>query len=240
MKQYSLMLLALIFVFLNSCQDIRESYHNSFNEMAPLLKTPILKIGLEPIRLPDSMAVVRGRAESLRVIPRMRYNRGDTHRIYPGTLVFPRKVKYNDDCELIIPSSINYRVILSDSSRVVVDSDSKLNFRLQFDSSRTVKLRGKALFNVFPERRPFIVQVGFLEVFPLGDAEFDITAYDENKPRIAVIAGIVNIFNGKNSIELKKGHQGLFLNGECVIKPCDSLCDSLASTYKRPSDIGEY
>ena len=81
---------------------------------------------------------------------------------------------------ITIPRSGEYKLVLSDGTKVWLNSDSKLEFPNTFvGDERRVKLAGEAYFEVAKNKaKPFRVEVERVEVVVLGTS-FNIHAYDE-------------------------------------------------------------
>lgn len=72
------------------------------------------------------------------------------------------QINGNEKGQLIVPSKCTYRLILSDSTKVILNSNSKLIFPQTFTSERReVELIGEGYFEVTKDdKRPFIVKSG--------------------------------------------------------------------------------
>ena len=90
---------------------------------------------------------------------------------------------------ITIPRSGEYKLVLSDGTKVWLNSDSKLEFPNTFvGDERRVKLAGEAYFEVAKNKaKPFRVEVDRVEVVVLGTS-FNIHAYDEAAWRIKCIS----------------------------------------------------
>ncbi len=107
------------------------------------------------------------------------------------------ELKYNT---LVIPRGAEYFVILSDSTKVWLNSDSRLRYPVNFASNkRYVELEGEAYFEVSEdEARPFIVSSQGQVVEVLG-TEFNITAYPyEELIYTTLVEGRVKVFAEEN------------------------------------------
>lgn len=88
-----------------------------------------------------------------------------------------------------------YKLELSDQSIVWLNSDSRLDFPVEFDSdSRHVTLVGEAYFEVKPDSlRPFIIKTSKQQIEVLGTS-FNVQAYKEsNFERTSVTEGKVSV-----------------------------------------------
>lgn len=92
------------------------------------------------------------------------------------------------------------RLVLPDSSVVMLNSNSSLSIPTYWngDSSRLVKLKGEAFFEITkdPHGAPFIVHTEFLDVKVLG-TQFNVYAYD-SLPTVALKEGRVEVFYASN------------------------------------------
>jgi len=117
-------------------------------------------------------------------------------------------VTYNT---IVTPRGAQFQVILSDGSKVWLNSASSLRFPVGFaDSQRTVELNGEAYFEVVKNKeKPFLVKVGDMQVKVLG-THFNIKAYnDESFIKTSLFEGSVKITRGEASGFLKPGEQAL-------------------------------
>ncbi|HSI74532.1 MAG TPA: FecR domain-containing protein [Lunatimonas sp.] len=96
--------------------------------------------------------------------------------------------------ERITPPGVKSNLMLSDGSKIILNSNSKLKFRKQFDlDKREVFLEGEAFFDVAEDSiRPFIVNVGQVNAVALGTS-FNIKAYNTSNMDIALVSGKVLI-----------------------------------------------
>lgn len=108
---------------------------------------------------------------------------------------------------LEVPKAKFLRVVLSDGTKVWVNSMSKLHFPNQFAlNERKVTLEGEAYFEVQHEaNRPFIVQSGDSKVKVLG-TEFNVNNYGENV-ETTLKEGKIEVSNKKDKVVLSPGEQ---------------------------------
>lgn len=87
------------------------------------------------------------------------------------------------------------RVLLSDSSEVILSPNSHLRYPSQFtDTARVVYLSGEAGFSVNRQKRPFLVVTGEMITKVLG-TRFVVSAYDKNpKITVQVQSGKVSVY----------------------------------------------
>lgn len=96
---------------------------------------------------------------------------------------------------LIVPRGGEYNLVLSDSSRVYINSASKLIYPVLFNNEkREVTLEGEAYFEIHRnEDKPFIVNINGMKIEVLGTS-FNIKAYqDENKVFTTLLEGKIRL-----------------------------------------------
>ncbi len=99
---------------------------------------------------------------------------------------------------LIVPQGGEYTLILSDGTRVFVNSMSKLVFPINFTGDkREITLEGEAYFEVFKDKsKPFIVNIKGLQVEVLGTS-FNVKAYpDDKRSFTTLVEGKVKLNSG--------------------------------------------
>jgi len=90
------------------------------------------------------------------------------------------------------PNQDNKYVILPDSSKIVLHSNSKISYKFSSEK-RKVILTGEAYFDVHHEgNRPFVIQTGRVRTTVLGTA-FNINAYPGNPVTVSVARGKVSV-----------------------------------------------
>ena len=137
-----------------------------------------------------------------------------------------KKILFNT---LIVPKGGEYRLVLSDGTRIVVNSMSKLVFPIRFSGNkRELNLEGEAYFEVAKDKlKPFIVSVKGIKVEVLGTS-FNIKAYpDEQQSYTTLVEGKVKlnpIHQSSNNHFLEPDHQAVFnpSNSSLVIKKVDA------------------
>ncbi|SFK72004.1 FecR family protein [Proteiniphilum acetatigenes] len=81
---------------------------------------------------------------------------------------------------IYVPKSSEYELVLSDGSKVFLNSESQLTFPSYFEGdTRSVELTGEAYFEVKKDEKPFIIQTPDLMIEVLGTS-FNINAYQTN------------------------------------------------------------
>ncbi|MFA9392433.1 MAG: FecR family protein [Prolixibacteraceae bacterium] len=96
------------------------------------------------------------------------------------------------------PNGAKSNIILPDSTRIWLNSGSKITYEADFSKNRKVYLEGEAYFDVTKNpKNPFVVETSKLNITVLGTA-FDVKAYsDENTIEATLVRGSVAI-SGKN------------------------------------------
>lgn len=97
--------------------------------------------------------------------------------------------------KLIVPRGKTFTVILSDSSEVIINADSKFSYPANFEGDkREVYLVGEAFFKVKKDKRnrPFIVKTNNVEINVLG-TEFNVCGYLPDNTSVTLIDGSVKI-----------------------------------------------
>jgi len=117
---------------------------------------------------------------------------------------------------LIVPKGGEYSIVLSDGTKLVVNSMSKLVFPVKFSGKKReiTLVEGEAYFEVFKDKsKPFIVTVKGVQVEVLGTS-FNIKAYPEdNYSYTTLVEGKVklNLFNQPSNINfLEPDQQAVF------------------------------
>lgn len=116
----------------------------------------------------------------------------------------PAKSKEEKFNTLIIPKGGEYRLVLSDGTRIFLNSMSKLVFPVKFTGNlREVTLEGEAFFEVTKDpSKPFIVSTKGLKVEVLGTS-FNIKSYpDENQSYTTLVEGKVKLNSGNQLSEI--------------------------------------
>jgi ferric-dicitrate binding protein FerR (iron transport regulator) len=119
------------------------------------------------------------------------------------TDIKPEKAKEQLQNTLVVPRGGEYTLVLSDGSRVFLNSVSKLTYPVAFDKTkREVTLEGEAYFEIQrDENRPFYVSVNGVKIEVLGTA-FNVKAYnEEEKIYTTLVEGKVKLNTKGNSTE---------------------------------------
>lgn len=120
--------------------------------------------------------------------------------------------KGNGSNTLITPRGGQYRVRLSDGTKVWLNAASRLEYPVTFnESERLVSLTGEAYFEVAADvQRPFFVMVDGMKVQVLG-TKFNVNAYsDENRFTTTLLEGAVRVTGGGRQVTLRPGEESAF------------------------------
>ena len=121
------------------------------------------------------------------------------------------KLAYN---KVNVPRGGEYQLMLSDGSKVQLNSMSSIRFPVQFaQDCRLVELEGEASFEVSKTGQPFIVQTKGMKIEVLGTT-FNISAYANEEYQTTLVSGSVKVQteNGSNRI-LKPSEQACITPG---------------------------
>lgn len=109
------------------------------------------------------------------------------------------------------PKGGKYAIILSDGTKVMLNSASSMTFPTSFNAAdRRVELNGEAYFEVAKDKnRRFRVISGLQTVEVLG-THFNVNAYgDEQTIKTTLLEGAVKVFTAKKSILIEPGEQAV-------------------------------
>ncbi|WPV02944.1 FecR family protein [Mucilaginibacter sp. cycad4] len=117
-----------------------------------------------------------------------------------------------DSNSLTVPRGGIYQTILSDGTKVWLNSASSIKYPVAFmGKERRVALTGEAYFEVAKNRKmPFKVAVNGMEVLVLG-THFNVMGYPEDKTiKTTLLEGSVSLHSTNNNTHLIPGQQGIF------------------------------
>lgn len=128
--------------------------------------------------------------------------------------VKPKRTKKQLQNTLIVPRGGEYNLILSDGSKVFLNSVSKLTYPVFFDKDkREVNLEGEAYFEIVKDKsKPFLVNINGMKIEVLGTS-FNIKAYtDEDEIYTTLVEGKIKLNTDKNEKEwiLTPNQQAVF------------------------------
>lgn len=107
---------------------------------------------------------------------------------------------------LEVPRGTDYRLVLSDGSRVWVNAKSRLTYPECFGDVREIQLEGEAYFEVArDEKRPFVVRTARMKVKVLG-TEFNMNTRDSENVQTVLVKGQVEVAgDGDRRVLLRPG-----------------------------------
>lgn len=129
---------------------------------------------------------------------------------------------------LLVDKGAEFKITLSDGSKIHINSDSKLEYPTVFnDNERRVYLQGEAFFEVAKDAsKPFIVCVGSTEVKVLGTT-FNINSRKAESIKTTLVSGSVTVKSTKiKEIKLKPGFTAIVnpVSGQFDINDKDIQC----------------
>lgn len=125
-----------------------------------------------------------------------------------GEKVLRKKNIVNDVLlnKLIVPKGKRSSLVLSDGSKIWINSGSTLEFPSKFEKyKREINVNGEIYIEVVKDRnKPFIVNTSKFKIEVLG-TKFNVSAYNEDKKHeVALVDGSVKIITDQgNSVEIK-------------------------------------
>lgn len=136
--------------------------------------------------------------------------------VYPANTPHSQTTEYN---RLNIPRRAEYHLILSDGTRVWINSQSQLDYPVAFGKTREIYLQGEAYFEVaHDEKRPFVVRTNGAAIKVLG-TEFNVNTHNTKGVQTVLVQGRVEIDSkGNQPIVLKPGELAEVNAGQVKIK----------------------
>lgn len=110
---------------------------------------------------------------------------------------------------LVTPRGGQYQLVLSDGSKVWLNSASSVRFPVSFTGkTREVSLTGEAYFEIAQdEDKPFVVNVGSVKINVLG-TRFNVMAYaDEKFANATLVEGAIKVVTATGARKLVPGQQ---------------------------------
>ncbi len=152
---------------------------------------------------------------------------GETVAVHYGdTLIYEANTKIGDSVfnELQIPNGKIFTLVLSDGTKIKLNSGSKIKFPVKFPKTgnREVYVYGEAYFDVTKDREhPFIVNSEEVAVKVLG-TEFNFSSYKEQNEVVTVLVeGAVSLNHSahlKEEVLLVPGEKGSWDRSEGLMK----------------------
>lgn len=114
------------------------------------------------------------------------------------------KIAYN---KVSVPRGGEYKLVLSDGTRIHINSMSSLRYPVSFGSkTRQVELDGEAYFEVSKTGQPFIVNANGMDVEVLGTT-FNLSAYKDEPRQTTLVSGSVRVRTGNGNSRIIKPSQ---------------------------------
>jgi transmembrane sensor len=116
-----------------------------------------------------------------------------------------------------------YPLLLSDGSRITLNSESSIRFPVSFTGNvREVQVTGEVFFQVAHDAdRPFIVTAGEMDLQVLGTT-FNVNAYnDEDAVKATLVEGSIQVKKGIQKKIIKPGQQAQILPNDIKISEVD-------------------
>lgn len=121
-----------------------------------------------------------------------------------GTNAADGKIAYH---KVSVPRGGEYKLVLSDGTRVHINSMSSLRYPVSFGSkTRQVELDGEAYFEVSKTGQPFIVNANGMDVEVLGTT-FNLSAYKDEPRQTTLVSGSVRVRTGNGNSRIIKPSQ---------------------------------
>lgn len=114
------------------------------------------------------------------------------------------KIAYN---KVSVPRGGEYKLVLSDGTRIHLNSMSSLRYPVSFGSkTRQVELDGEAYFEVSKTGQPFIVNANGMDVEVLGTT-FNLSVYKDEPRQTTLVSGSVRVRTGNGNSRIIKPSQ---------------------------------
>jgi hypothetical protein len=128
--------------------------------------------------------------------------------------------------ELIVPKGKQMRLVLSDGSKVIINSGSRLVYPPVFgEDKRELYIEGEAYFDVAKNpHSPFIIKTGHLFINVLGTS-FNVSAYKDKEPNIVLV-------NGKVGVTCKNAEAVELAPNDMAYLHEDRICKKVVNVYK--------
>ncbi|MDR0544821.1 MAG: FecR family protein [Odoribacteraceae bacterium] len=158
----------------------------------------------QQVEISDSSSGVLFAAGGGRVVAR------DNRLLYEGEESLPA-----ESHAVIVPRGGEYELMLSDGTRVWLNSGSRITFPVHFDgATRTVEMQGEACFEVAArEGQPFMVRTGEVTLRVLGTL-FNVEAYPGEPVIATLVNGSLQLSAGTREQLLRPGQQASVSDGE--------------------------
>lgn len=125
---------------------------------------------------------------------------------------------------LVVERGGEYKLMLSDSSEVWINSASELEYPVRFSGQqRVVRLKGEAYFKVRADAsRPFVVIANGIEVSALG-TEFNVNTYTDRFVKSVLVCGKISVGKANERVVLSPDQLAVYdrQTGQTEVKDVD-------------------
>ncbi|MFY0255412.1 FecR family protein [Chitinophaga sp. 30R24] len=115
---------------------------------------------------------------------------------------------------LEVPKEQNFKLVLNDGSKIILNSSSSISFPLLLATSgkREIWVKGEAFITVNKDpQRPFIVHTSGTDIQVLG-TEFNVDSYDSTAIKVTLVTGSIKLLTKHQQKVLKPGHSAIAIN----------------------------
>jgi len=122
---------------------------------------------------------------------------------------------------LIVPTGMDYHVVLSDGTEIWLNSATRLQFPFTFTgNSREITINGEAYMKVAKnDQKPFIVHVnreGINASIQVLGTSFNINTYDSSVMRVSLVDGAIRFKSDGKNISIKPGTEAVYTAGQGI------------------------
>lgn len=111
-----------------------------------------------------------------------------------------------------VPAGRFYQLVLSDGSKVTLNSATKIEFPFVFTGDkREIAIDGEAYLDIVKSDKPFWVRLTTGTVKVLGTT-FNVNTYDDEE-RVSLVSGEVRFETAQDKVTLKPGNEVTIVNG---------------------------
>ena len=122
---------------------------------------------------------------------------------------------------LIVPTGMDYHVVLSDGTEIWLNSATRLQFPFTFTGdSREITINGEAYMKVAKnDQKPFIVHLnreGINASIQVLGTSFNINTYDSSVMRVSLVEGAIRFKSDGKNISVKAGTEAVYAAGQGI------------------------
>ncbi len=121
--------------------------------------------------------------------------------------------------KLTVPTGIDYKIVLSDGTKVWLNAASELEFPFNFNgTTREIKINGEAYLEVAKDKsKPFIVHLPNSSVNVLG-TEFNVNTYHRSQVKISLVNGSILIKTAVKELSISPGKEAVINESANIIQ----------------------